>query len=786
MTALPLEREWATLVQAYDIAAAALRDGACGVSCDGEVGDGACAAAVMRPGAALEAEPLTATSLQRMLAPVGSCRGAQVLHISAHGVADGLVLEEPARPLTAQLLSCQMLRDMLELRGHISSDAQQCDDAAIRGPQLVVLNACAAVRLGEEFVQGGVPHVVCSSVALRDVASVVFFRAFYSSLFQGAHVAAAFEASCVAVRGDADASVRACADGFRLLPEGGVVHRTALFPPSLSGMAPTPALPRRSLMSRSRSEPQDGYQVSAAPSSVLDVEAAVRESLVAGSSGDGGSSEEGGEARRLPCRRRGRARGFSMKASLSSASTAASSGGISGARPKRAQAAGSSASAAQRAGSVLGALGSPFVVSTPPLPEDFCGRSLDTWVVLQHLTTRRAVVVCAQEGQDRGIGKSAVLDSVHRAFALHVGGVCVAARLKPPPPPGAGANPGVSGALPTISWIADVRAAVLRAVRDCREQMGGSGAAGRGAVGRSARCMRRRLPKPAAGWFTSKPTEPGFHPISDKAAMAAALDGLAADLARLEELCEVRQRERPSASGRVLLLVDDCDHVIQQQHFQDAIADLLSSCASCRIVLCTHQRMVGTAGGRFKVVHHALQGLCPADAAQLVLRRAHRPLRWDEISAGEAAGVAATSALTSAMTAVGARSMAGPVVVTRMNEAAVFGLVGSHPAVAAQCGNPRRLIELASRVAPDLRSLADVLPRPAAAASDEHREGTSDRSKEEDSQPQRRPTSRLGPAATTHGRRPSRNSDELPEGHATNEDERCFSDTERMPLLSEE
>merc|ERR1719277_1274627 len=102
-------------------------------------------------------------------------------------------------------------------------------------------------------------------------------------------------------------------------------------------------------------------------------------------------------------------------------------------------------------------------------------------------------------------------------------------------------------------------------------------------------------------------------------------------MAKLAELCAARRREWPVASDQILLLVDQCDHLIQQEHFQNAIADLLQSCAAYRIVLSTHQRMVGTAGGRFKVVHHAVRGLTPIDAGRLVMRWAQRPLRWEEL-----------------------------------------------------------------------------------------------------------------------------------------------------------
>merc|ERR1719247_2653468 len=73
---------------------------------------------------------------------------------------------------------------------------------------------------------------------------------------------------------------------------------------------------------------------------------------------------------------------------------------------------------------------SPFGRAVPPVPEDFLGRNVDAWSVLQHLSERRAVVVCGEAGTEHGIGKSALLDAVHRAFAFQMGGVCVAVPLR--------------------------------------------------------------------------------------------------------------------------------------------------------------------------------------------------------------------------------------------------------------------------------------------------------------------------------------------------------------------
>lgn len=181
------------------------------------------------------------------------------------------------------------------------------------------------------------------------------------------------------------------------------------------------------------------------------------------------------------------------------------------------------------------------------------------------------------------------------------------------------------------------------------------------------------------------------------------------DMMALTEICELRCREWPAAGGRILLLLDECDHLIQQQHFQDALAEVLRHCASYRVVLSTQQPMVGTAGGCFKVVHHELGGMSPKDAARLFLRRAQRPIRWDEIvvDGGSDGGGGGDAAAPAAATAGGET-----VKLTKENEANVLELIATHPSIAAQRGNPRRLIELASRVVPSLTSLADLIPLP--------------------------------------------------------------------------
>jgi len=172
-----------------------------------------------RCGAVLLAGPLTAASLQRAIAPTCQSDSAMVLHLSAHGVNGHLVLEDGR--CTAQFLSGDMVREMVALRRDMTDKLRE-------GLRLVTLNACSLCALGEQFLRGGVPHLICSSGSLRDSASRVFFSVFYAALFQGNTVGQAFRGALVALRCDPDEFTRASAVSMHLLPEGGD-HEEALF-----------------------------------------------------------------------------------------------------------------------------------------------------------------------------------------------------------------------------------------------------------------------------------------------------------------------------------------------------------------------------------------------------------------------------------------------------------------------------------------------------------------------------------------------------------------------------
>mmetsp|Transcript_63730 Transcript_63730/g.137035 ORF Transcript_63730/g.137035 Transcript_63730/m.137035 type:complete len:1283 (+) Transcript_63730:98-3946(+) len=730
MPTLPFEREWEVLMQAHDLAAAALREAAA----PGHPGTGTAtpggglgrATRWRRPGVSLAAQPLTAGSLQRALAPVAAGGAARVLHISAHGARNCLVLEDSAdqRPLTAHLLSCGQLREMLQLRG---ISAGQGGSSGVR---LVLLNACSLRAAGAEFAESGVPHVIGSSASLRDSASCVFLRALYGSLFQGSSVVRAFEAGRVALRSDAEAATRAAAEDFYLLPEG-ADHAEVLFQLQSKHLAASAAAEARQLPAAAKESSLHlgppgqeectlghGHSSSDGEGSSSPREAGRRSggssdsggSLGSGSLEDGwgttSSGEEEGAMQRLTSGLRtaassaaGRCQqlGNAMAAPLGSGRS-----GVTGERsprpvapqlPRRSRGT-SEQSVQMSAAAVL----SPFGKVGCATPEDFLGRALDAWVVLQHLSARRAVVLCGAPGEDHGVGKSAVLDAVHRAFVLQMGGVCVHVRSLGKVAVGGGG----------ACWIETATAAVRAVSRECQTQWW-PGATPRSLAwgrsrGGSGPLVRRRgslAREGAGGGGLAKvlAVRPGFHPLSDPLATAPALEELAAELAALAELCEARSREWPTATGRILFILDDCDHLIQQAHFQDAVENLLHRCAVCSVILSTQQRMVRAAGGQFKVVQHELRGLAPRDAARLFLRRAQRPLRWGEL-------------LSYAGGSNQKLDPQDPVVMTKENEGAVLDIVASLPCMAALRGNPRRIIELAGNVGPSLLSLSHLVSPP--------------------------------------------------------------------------
>jgi hypothetical protein len=72
--------------------------------------------------------------------------------------------------------------------------------------KLVFVSACHSESVGRSFAEAGVPHVVAvsSTEEILDLASQEFARAFYTALFAGRTVKAAFEIGQAAVKFNGD------------------------------------------------------------------------------------------------------------------------------------------------------------------------------------------------------------------------------------------------------------------------------------------------------------------------------------------------------------------------------------------------------------------------------------------------------------------------------------------------------------------------------------------------------------------------------------------------------
>lgn len=320
----------------------------------------------------------------------------------------------------------------------------------------------------------------------------------------------------------------------------------------------------------------------------------------------------------------------------------------------------------------------PFEQMLPELPEDFMGRTLDVWSILQHLSTRRLVAVCNQSPV-AGIGKSALLDAVHRAAALHMQMRCVGVRVG-------------TDVEDCMSWLLAIRSAVQLALAE--EEWLGSARKGcfQPRPGGPARrkCLPRRQRK-------ASQELPSVEELLDCLCHDIGLLALQwhrrTTAAALAPSTSRGEAMMPAVSARnsgcdVLLVIHGCDQLLERQPFemQHAISTLLRHCPT-RLVLSSRSRMPGPGCGQFKVIQYELGGLQSPDAARLFLRRAQRPIQWKEVlSCGNHSSV------------MEVRDENAPVVLQKENEREVLQMIASHPALARLKGIPLALIELASEM----------------------------------------------------------------------------------------
>lgn len=500
---------------------------------------------------AFAARALTSGSLQRALSP-GTSVGSTILHLSAHGTPQGLVLEDGKG--SAHLLKFELLQEMLALR---ESGQSPCE--------LVVVNACHSSAVGQFLAESGIPHVVCCNDRVLDSWAEPFIKTFYTTLFGGSTVAAAFSTASLQLQCQPGIP-REAAQCFCLLPEG-AAHDGVIFP---------------------------------------------------------------------------RKMGLRKPLRISSL---------------------------------------PFEQTLPELPEDFIGRTLDVWSIVQHLSVRRLVAVCNQNAQSpiAGLGKSALLDAVHRTAALHMQMRCVGVRVG-------------TDVQDCTSWLLALRSAVQLALAE-EEWLGSSARKGCFQPRPSGSARRKCLPRrQLRKTLQELPSEEELldslcHDIGllalqwHRRTTAAAL--APSTVSRGDAMLPVVSARNSGCD--VLLMVHGCDQLLERQpvEMQNAISALLRHCP-VRLVLSSRSRM-GPGCGQFKVVQYELAGLQPTDAARLFLRRAQRPLRWKEVLSCK-----------NQLAVPKVEDENAPVVLQKETEKEVLQMIASHPALARLKGAPLALIELAS------------------------------------------------------------------------------------------
>jgi hypothetical protein len=336
----------------------------------------------------------------------------------------------------------------------------------------------------------------------------------------------------------------------------------------------------------------------------------------------------------------------------------------------------------------------------PALPEDFMGRSQDVWRVLQLLTDRRLVMICGSASAGHGIGKSAVIDAVHRALTMQMGAVCVDVR-----------NLGHDCENISVGckcWIMQTREIVQKIIARISRREGG---------GLLQRCVRPRKCWQSSWHYQSFGA--GATRARETTCLTCSSDALAIDVSMKSLVTDLKELARLSleqnvgrewwpataanglfaGAGGAILIFDGCEELLEQPHFQEAVDDILAVCPGYRVLFSAQRPPAfSQSWRRYKIAKHELEGLPKKDAALLFLRRTNRPLRWEELLLGtdEASKIDYSPTSEVHLPAPG------------KDREKILDLVAEHPAVAAQLGNPKALIELADKVDSSLSSLQDL------------------------------------------------------------------------------
>jgi len=149
-----------------------------------------------------------------------------------------------------------------------------------------------------------------------------------------------------------------------------------------------------------------------------------------------------------------------------------------------------------------------------------------------------------------------------------------------------------------------------------------------------------------------------------------------------------------SEKQKMLVLLDECDHLIQQEHFQDGLECLLKDCPNVSFLISTHQPIYygsphqqceNNLQTAFKNVHVTVKRLSVEDTGKLFLRRLQRVITWSDL------GYAITDqseVLKDDVVRLGQNP----------NETAmIYRKVGQAPRLQSADGIPRKIIELAMK-----------------------------------------------------------------------------------------
>lgn len=285
------------------------------------------------------------------------------------------------------------------------------------------------------------------------------------------------------------------------------------------------------------------------------------------------------------------------------------------------------------------------------------------------------------------------MDAVHRSVVLRTGGHCVAVKFDMPPPPGASLR---------VHWMRRVHQAVHERLQS--EIKRGRLMIAVGAepdLDLARNCLRRVRYRPKSASIEQAPQQQNQEAESFRELFEAVIR----DFRILTEMCRTQGNMGLSCgsggSGGILLLLRSCDHLVQQQHVQEALAELLRRCPACRIILSSRQRMVGHCVGQFKAVHHELKGLVARDAARLFLSRTHRPLTWGELSPVSAV----SGKLAPTLLSMDSKSV---VKLQGEHREELLDVVAKQPAIVALRGRPGAIIELSSKLGPGPVSMQEL------------------------------------------------------------------------------